>query len=65
MQTDIEPTLIWLASMLASPDAKTEPVKLAKQRGWLSAKGRPTSEGLSVFRAVEDQSQTRSVFRAL
>ncbi len=65
MQTKIKATLVSLASMIASPDAKAEPTELAKERGWLCENGHPTSEGVLIFHAIADQSRTRSVFRGL
>ena len=41
------------------------PLQIAVQQGWIDEAGEPTTLGLELALALEEQQNTRSVFRAL
>jgi len=46
-------------------NAGTAPEDTARDRGWLDGAGAPTQEGHDLLRALDDQDETRSVFRTV
>ena len=45
--------------------AETSPEATARSRGWLDGEGWPTDEGRRLVAALDEQSETRTVFRTL
>ncbi len=39
--------------------------EIARERNWIDSAGRPTQEGEDLVAALEEQGQTRSVFRTV
>ncbi|RDC73065.1 hypothetical protein DLJ49_08095 [Rhodovulum sp. 12E13] len=45
--------------------ADTPPEATARNRGWLDAEGHPAEAGHDLVRALDEQGETRSVFRTV
>lgn len=53
------------AHNLVGYSGEQTPFQIAVQQGWIDKAGKPTTLGLELAVALEEQQNTRSVFRAL
>lgn len=61
MKQDVTPTIVAFTAHLGDP--QDDPVRKARERGWICEANAPTGDGLALAEALADQSGTRSTFR--
>ncbi|MEL6257962.1 MAG: hypothetical protein AAFQ67_02755 [Pseudomonadota bacterium] len=56
-------TIIGFAAQLVDHDGQAAAEAYARNRGWIDENGHPTTSGLDLVKALEDQTGTRTAFR--
>ena len=56
--------IISFANLLISPSSMASAKRVAEEKNWINANGMPTRSGIELVRALQEQHNTRSVFRS-